>query len=153
MDYQPNLKDLPNNLLPTLYESPRMRKVFSDDKVQIRTGFRRTKNLKDLLVPSSLPVADQENSINSGIIGCYTCHQQVCDTCQNFLVPAKRIKSVTTGNSYKIKPGSHITVKLPAVPVVVPGALPGTCPSQIFLMGTLVPGTADSLPAVPGELS
>ena len=62
MDYHPNLKDFPKlikNHLPTLYESPRMRKVFSHDKVQIRTGFRRTKNLKDLLVPSSLPVADQ----------------------------------------------------------------------------------------------
>ena len=72
MDYHPDLKDLPKlikNHLPTVHESPRMRKVFSDDKVQIRTGFRRTKNLKDLLVPSSLPVADQETSINSGIIG------------------------------------------------------------------------------------
>ena len=68
MDYHPNLKDLPKlikNHLPTLYESPRMRKVFSDDKVQIRTGFRRSKNLKDLLVPSSLPVTGQENNINS----------------------------------------------------------------------------------------
>ena len=72
MDYHPDLKDLPKlikNHLPTVHQSPRMRKVFSDDKVQIRTGFRRTKNLKDLLVPSSLPVADQETSINSGIIG------------------------------------------------------------------------------------
>ena len=106
MDYHPNLKDLSKlikNHLPTLYEFPRMRKVFSDNKVQIRTGFRRTKNLKDLLVPSSLPVADQENSINSGIIVCHRCHQQVCDACQNFLVPAKRIKSVTTGKSYKIR--------------------------------------------------
>ena len=73
-----------------------------NDKVQIRTGFRRTKNLKDLLVPSSFPLADQENSINSGILGCYRCHRQVCDACQNFLVPAKRIKSVTTGKSYRI---------------------------------------------------
>ena len=49
-----------------------------------------------------------------------------------------------------LKPGSHITVMVPAV---VPAVLPGTCPRQIFLMGTLAPGTADSLPAVPGELS
>ena len=84
MDYHPNLKDLSKlikNHLPTLYESPCMRKVFSDDKVQIRTGFHRTKNLKDLRVPSSLPVADQDNSINSSIIGCYRCHRQVCDAC------------------------------------------------------------------------
>ena len=77
MDYHPNLKDLPElikNHLLTLYESPCMRKVFSDDKVQIRRGFRRTKYLKGLLIPSSVPVTDQENSINSDIIGCYRYH-------------------------------------------------------------------------------
>ena len=43
MDYHSNLKDISKlikNHLPTLYESPHMRKVFSDDKVQIRTGFQ-----------------------------------------------------------------------------------------------------------------
>ena len=48
MDYHPNLKDFPKLVkshLPTLYESPRMRKLFSNDKVQIRAGFRRTKDL------------------------------------------------------------------------------------------------------------
>ena len=105
MDYHPNLKDLPKlmkNHLSTLYESPRMRKVFRD-KVQISTGLRRTKNLKDLLVPSSHSVADQENSINSGITGCYMRHWQVCDAWQSFLVPAERIKIVATGKSYKIR--------------------------------------------------
>ena len=52
-----------------------------------------------------------------------------------------------------MKPSSHITLMVPGVPAVVPAALPETCPRQIFLMGTLAPGTADSLPAVPGELS
>ena len=102
MDYHPYLTDLPKlikNHLPTVYESPRMRKVFSDDKVQIRTGFRRIKNVKDLLVPSSLPVTDQETSINSGIIVCHSCKKQVCDACQNFSASAKRIKSVTTGKT------------------------------------------------------
>ena len=69
---------------------------FSDDKVQIRTGFHRTKNLKDLLVPSSLPDTDQENFTDSDNIGCYKCHPRVCEACQHFLVPAKRIKSVVT---------------------------------------------------------
>ena len=72
-------------------------------KVQIRTGFRRTKNLKDLLVPSSLPDIVQENCTYSDNIGCYRCHRQVCDACQNFLIPAKRIKSVVTRKSYKIR--------------------------------------------------
>ena len=106
MDYHPNLKDLPKLIkshLPTLYKSPRMRKRFSNDNEQIRTGFRRTKNLKDLLVPSSLPDIVQENCTDSDNIGCYRCHRQVCDACQNFLIPAKRIKSVVTRKSYKIR--------------------------------------------------
>ena len=46
------------------------------------------------------------------------------------------------------------SVRTVMVPAVVPAALPGICPRQIlFLMGTLVPGTADSLPATPGELN
>ena len=48
------------------------------------------------------------------------------------------------------KPGSYVTIMVLAV---VLAALPGTCPRQIFLMGTLAPGTTDSLHAVPGELS
>ena len=115
MDYHPNLKDLPKlikNHLPTLYESPRMRKVFSDDKVQIRTRFRRTKCLKDLLVPSSLTVACQETSINNSSISCYRSHHQVCDACQNFLVPAKHIKSVTTGKTYKSDSLYHVALTM-----------------------------------------
>ena len=115
IDYHPNLKDLPkviNKHLPTLYESPSMRKVFSDDKVQIRTGFRKTKNLKDLDVASSLPIAVQENSINSSIIECYRCHQQVCNACQNFLVPAKCIKSVTTGKVTKSDSPCHVALTM-----------------------------------------
>ena len=106
MDYHPNLKDLPKLIkshLPTLYESPRMRKLFSDYKVQIRTGFRRTNNLKDLHVPSSLPDTVQENCTDRDNIGCYRCHRRVCDACQNFLVPEKRIKSVVRRKSYKIR--------------------------------------------------
>ena len=74
-------------------------------KYKLGLEFEEQRIFKDLLVPSSLPVADQETIINSGIIGCYRCHQQVCDACQNFLVPvpAKPIESVTTGKSYKIR--------------------------------------------------
>ena len=39
----------------------------------------------------------------------------------------------------KLKPGSHITVMVPAVPAVVPAALPGTCPRQIFFNGNTCP--------------
>ena len=38
-----------------------------------------------------------------------------------------------------LKPGSHITVMVPAVPAVVPTALPGTCPKQILFDGNTCP--------------
>ena len=46
MDYHPNFRDIPKLIkdhLSILYESPRMKKVFSSNKTCIRTGFRRTK--------------------------------------------------------------------------------------------------------------
>ena len=80
-----------------------MKKVFNSNKTCIRTGFRRTKNLKDLLVPSALPDVDRVNGVSSDTLGCFRCDRQVCDACHNFLLPAKRIKSVVTGKSYKIR--------------------------------------------------
>ena len=77
-----------------------MRKVFSQDKTCIRTGFRRTKNLKDMLVKSSVQPVTTPQIDNPG---CFKCHRKVCDACQNFLVPYRRIISVATGKSYKIR--------------------------------------------------
>ena len=57
LDYHPNFNGLPlliRDHLKILFESPRMRKVFSQDKTCIRRGFFRTKNLKDMLVKSSV---------------------------------------------------------------------------------------------------
>ena len=85
------------------YESPRMKKVFSNDKTRIRTGFRRTKNLKDLLVPSALPDLNRTDTLNSDVVSCFRCDHKVCHACHNFLLPSNRIKSVTTGKSYKIR--------------------------------------------------
>ena len=97
MDYHPNFRDIPKLIkdhLSILYESPRMKKVFSSNKTCIRTCFRRTKNLKDLLVPSALPDVDRVDRVSSDTLGCFLCDRQVCDACHNFLLPAKRIKSV-----------------------------------------------------------
>ena len=106
MEYCPNFRDIPKLIkdhLSILYESPRMKKVFNSNKTCIRTGFHRTKNFKDLLVPSALPDADRVNGVNSDTLDCFQCDRQVCDACHNFLLPAKRIKSVVTGKSYKIR--------------------------------------------------
>ena len=80
-----------------------MKKVFSDDKTRIRTGFHRTKTLKDLLVPLALPDLNRTDNLNSDGIGCFRCDGKVCDACHNFLLLSNRIKSVATGKSYKIR--------------------------------------------------
>ena len=103
LDYHPIYNGLPLQIrdhLKILFESPRMRKAFSQDKTCIRTDFRRTKNLKDMLVKSSVqPVTTPQ--IDSP--GCFKCHRKVCDACQNFLLPYRHIISVVTGKSYKIR--------------------------------------------------
>ena len=75
-----------------------MRKVLSKEKTCIRTGFRRTKNLKDMLVKSSVQPVTTPQIDNPG---CFKCHGKVCDAFQNFLLPYKCIISVATGKSYK----------------------------------------------------
>ena len=105
MDYHPNFGDIPKLIrdhLSFLYESPCMKKVFSSDKTCIKTGFRRTKNLKDR-VPLALPDLNRTDTLNSDVIGCFRCDHKVCDACHNFLLPSNRIKSVATGKSYKIR--------------------------------------------------
>ena len=76
MDYHPNFRDvfkLIKDHLQILCESPRMKKVFSSNKTCIRTGFWRTKNLKDLLVPSVLPDVNSGESVSWDAFGCFQC--------------------------------------------------------------------------------
>ena len=87
MDYHPdfnNIHKLIRNHFSILYESPRMKKVFSNDKTRIRTSFRRTKNLKDLLLPSALPYLNRTETLNSDNVGCFRCDRKVCDACHYF---------------------------------------------------------------------
>ena len=69
LDYHPNFSGLPlliRDHLKILFESPRMKEVFSQDKTCIRTGFRRTKNLKDILVKSSVQPVTMSQIDNPG---------------------------------------------------------------------------------------
>ena len=59
--------------------------------------------MKDLLVPSALPDINTAGSAGSDVLTCFRCDQKVCNACHNFLLPGKRIKSVVTGKSYKIR--------------------------------------------------
>ena len=102
LDYHPNFNGLPlliRDHLKILFESPCMRKVFSQDKTCIRTGFHRIKNLKDMLVRSSVQPVTTPQIDNPG---CFKCHRKVCDACQNFLLPYRRIISVATGKRFYI---------------------------------------------------
>ena len=77
-----------------------MRKIFSQDKTCIRTGVCRTKNLKNMLVRSPVQPVTTPQIDNPG---CFKCHRKVCDACQTFLLPRRRIISVATVKSYKIR--------------------------------------------------
>ena len=77
LGYHPNFSGLPlliRDHFENLIESPRMRKVFNQDKTGIRTGFRRTKNLKDMLVQSSVQLVTTPQTDNPG---CFKCHRKV----------------------------------------------------------------------------
>ena len=87
LDYSLSFDGLPLLIryhLKILFESPRMRKVFSQDKTCIRSGFCRAKNLKDMLVKSSMQPVSTPQIDNPG---CFKCHRKVCDACQNFHFP------------------------------------------------------------------
>ena len=91
LDYHPNFNGLPlliRDHLKILFESPRMRKVFSQDKTCIRTGFRR---YACQIICATM------------LLGCFKCHRKVYDACQNFLLPYRCIINVATGKSYKIR--------------------------------------------------
>ena len=64
-----------------------MEKVFSSNKTCIRTGFWRTKILKDLL-PSALSDVNSAESVSSDALGCFRCDQKVCCLPQ-FSTPSK----------------------------------------------------------------
>ena len=90
IDYHPTFRDVPKLIkdhLQILYESPCMKKVFSSNKTCIRTGFWRTKNLKDLL-PSVLSHVNSAESVSSDALGCFRCDQKVCCLPQ-FSTPSK----------------------------------------------------------------
>ena len=71
--------------------------------LQLRRICSRDDRTYDLLVPSALPDVNSAESVSSDALGCFRCDEKVCDARHNFLLPAKRIKSVVTAKSYKIR--------------------------------------------------
>ena len=87
MYYLPNVKDIPQ--LNRDHLSPRIKKVSSNDKIRIKTGFCRAKNLKDLLVLSAFPDLNILHTLNSDAIDCCQCNRKACDACHNFYTHQK----------------------------------------------------------------
>ena len=64
---------------------------------------KRSKNLKEILVPTKLPRIEETSSQKSDNHGCFKCSAKICDICQNHLKETKRFASIVTKNSYPIK--------------------------------------------------
>ena len=107
-EYHPKLADMGKIIhkhLPSLFASDRMSHIFNPEKVRIMTGYRRSKNLKELLVPSNFPRPERQHAISES--GCFKCPRTQCHICDNFLIETSQIESVVTKQKFKIR--QHIS--------------------------------------------
>ena len=104
LDYHPAFKNVGAIIrkhLPVLNKSARMKEIFDPSNTRILTGFRRHKNLKELLSPASFPNTHRKQQPPPNA-GCQKCKKK-CFVCQNFLLESPSITSAATGASFKIK--------------------------------------------------
>ena len=90
-----DLNRLIRNRLSLLHSDTKMKMVFPEKS--IRATYRRGKNLKEILSPSSFP--STKNLIVGSISNC----NKRCDIWTNFMVFDTTFKSTATGNYYKAK--------------------------------------------------
>ena len=103
LDYHPALRNVGaifRQYLPILFKSTAMEQAFNSNGASIMMGYRRHKNLKEILSPAAYPKTN--NSKPPPNAGCNKCTSK-CYVCRNFLIESSTITSVTTGLSYKIK--------------------------------------------------
>ena len=86
--------------LPILYKSVAMKETFNPDKTRIMIGFRRHKNLKEILSPAAFPTNRNKKVVLD--TGCKKCNKK-CYVCRDFLQESPTITSLATGIKYKIK--------------------------------------------------
>ena len=90
----PNINSLINNYVPILHEDLSIKEIFP--RKSITTVYRRQKNLKEMLAPSSYP-----KSVNWQVNIITPCNS--CDICKHYLVAEKKFTSNVTGKTYFIK--------------------------------------------------
>ena len=103
LDYHPILRNVGSIIkrhLPILYKSVAMKETFNPDKTRIMIGFRRHKNLKEILSPAAFPTNKNKQVVLD--TGCKKCNKK-CYVCHDFLQESPTITSLATGIKYKIK--------------------------------------------------
>ena len=103
LDYHPTLRNVSSIIkrhLPILYKSVAMKETFNPDKTRIMIGFRRHKNLKEILSPAAFPTNKNKQVVLD--TGCKNCNKK-CYVCRDFLQENSTITSLATGIKYKIK--------------------------------------------------
>ena len=102
-DYNPILPDIQKVIKKHFYllqSSPEVKEIFPSKL--IFPTYRRTKNLKEMLLPSKFQVTSSRNQREEDR-GCSKCDKK-CDLCKNYLIPASKISKF--GNRLSI---SHST--------------------------------------------
>ena len=101
--FNTNLLDLGRIIrkhLGILESNPKLKELFPPNS--IIPSFRRSKNLKELLVPSRYGHNTEcEEAVE--VEGCSKCKRTRCNLCHNFLVESNTFQSFQTGKSYKIQ--------------------------------------------------
>ena len=64
--------------------------------------YSRARNLKEILVPTRLPVIKDRTDSNLPP-GCYKCKAKVCDICKNYLAVGNKFKSLSTKDTFRMK--------------------------------------------------
>ena len=97
----PNLNAVIRKNLKLLYSDPENKKIFPQKSFMV--SYKRSRNLKEILVPTKLPKTDYTPTQNGKHPGCFKCSAKNCDICQNCLKETKKFSSLVTKNSYHIK--------------------------------------------------
>ena len=103
LDYHPALRNVAAILcqfLPILFKSTAMEQAFNSNGARIMVGYRRHKNLKEILSPAAYPKTNTLKPPPN--VACNKCKSK-CYVCRDFLMESSTITSVATGLSYKIK--------------------------------------------------
>ena len=94
----PNVKSIFTKHSHLIRNCPSLKKIFPDG---VMTSFKREKNLKELLMRGD-PYNIKEDLIDHSKHGYKRCNQ-ICDSCDNFVLETDHIISNATGRKYTIK--------------------------------------------------